>query len=171
MSDAPHNPNGAISLTIASDKRELELALQRTTDLVRSALTSDELLRFQLAIQELLMNAFEHGNLGISAQEKIALCESGDLEAAHESRSQVARRASKTIRVKATLEGGVFRCSIEDDGAGFDWEDAQERSQKGMDLLAPSGRGLSIINATFDAVQFNTIGNCVTVLKDLSKKS
>ncbi len=159
---------GEISLILMTDREALRVALNVISDLVRGLIPSEELLRFQLAFQEVLTNAFEHGNLGISAAEKIALCEKGQLEAEHDRRTPSA--AQKRIRVSASIAGAQFVCTVADEGAGFNWRELSARPLSAADLTNPSGRGLAIIRAMFDAVEYNDGGTAVTLKKTFRRK-
>lgn len=116
--------------------------------------------RSVVGLAELLINAVEHGNLGISYEEKTALL------AENNWRSEVHRRGElapfNTRHVEVVLQNksdGVY-VQITDEGEGFDW--------KSYMLIDPSrttdshGRGIAQANAqSFDALRYNTRGNQV----------
>jgi sigma-B regulation protein RsbU (phosphoserine phosphatase) len=116
--------------------------------------------RAVIGLTELLVNAVEHGNLGITYEEKATLLEDGELA------REIERRASRpdlgARRVKVTLKRTADRIitTIEDEGSGFDW-----RAYVDYDparLLDPSGRGIAIARATiFDNLVYNDRGNVV----------
>ena len=115
-----------------------------------------------LGLSELLVNAVEHGNLGISYREKSAL--------RHEDRwaEEVVRRLALTEnaakRVRAVLardEAGVS-IRICDEGEGFDWREYLEFSpERAFD---PNGRGIALEKMTsFDSLEYSGCGNTVVV--------
>lgn len=115
-----------------------------------------------LGLSELLVNAVEHGNLGISYREKSAL--------RHEDRwaEEVVRRLALTEnaakRVRAVLardEAGVS-IRICDEGEGFDWREYLEFSpERAFD---PNGRGIALAKMTsFDSLEYSGCGNTVVV--------
>jgi CheY-like chemotaxis protein len=115
-----------------------------------------------LGLSELLVNAVEHGNLGISYREKSAL--------RHEDRwaEEVVRRLALTEnaakRVRAVLardEAGVS-IRICDEAEGFDWREYLEFSpERAFD---PNGRGIALAKMTsFDSLEYSGCGNTVVV--------
>jgi anti-sigma regulatory factor (Ser/Thr protein kinase) len=131
--------------------------------ILEGSLDSGELARVALALQEILTNAYEHGNLGVGSEEKSALSEEGRFEEHLARRAAETRAEKRTIRVRAELAGEHFSCTVEDEGGGFDWQAKFEESSR--ELLSPSGRGLVIVRRTFDEVYFNEWGNAITVKK------
>ena len=115
-----------------------------------------------LGLSELLVNAVEHGNLGISYREKSTL--------RHEDRwtEEVVRRLAlpenTAKRVRAVLardEAGVS-IRICDEGLGFDWREYLEFSpERAFD---PNGRGIALARMTsFDSLEYEGCGNTVVV--------
>ncbi|SPP64669.1 PAS domain S-box protein [Nitrospira lenta] len=116
--------------------------------------------RTQLGLVELLVNGVEHGNLGISYQEKTALLEEGRLD------DEVARRlalpihASKRVRVAMDRSEKELRISIVDDGEGFDW--AKYLNLDLANLVDSHGRGIAISKSlSFDRLEYRGCGNQV----------
>lgn len=117
-------------------------------------LNSDEVVS---GIYELLMNAVEHGNLGIGYALKT------ELLATHTMVEEVARRmhdpylARHSVRIHVRMEGAECMLSITDEGNGFDWHAYMGRSAD-----AAHGRGLLIaFQAGFTSVEYNQRGNVV----------
>ncbi|MCP4353526.1 MAG: hypothetical protein GY795_49380 [Desulfobacterales bacterium] len=90
---------------------------------------------FVLILRELINNAIEHGN-----------------------------RKIKTLKIFTSIEcigERRFKIVVEDEGKGFD--------HKNIDLSLPDdpnqvrNRGLSLVNAFSDQIEFNSKGNCITV--------
>jgi len=127
-----------------------------------------ELQSMSLALDELLRNAYEHGNLGVGSEEKLAAIEAGNFD---ELLARIASEPwahSRRIRVNASFRNGEFICRVADDGAGYDWRSTFSRALNAEDLLKPNGRGLLLIRQLFDRVEFNESGNVVTVYKKFS---
>lgn len=107
---------------------------------------------------ELLINAVEHGNLGLGYERKTELVEAGTWRAEIERMQKLPEYADKRVSVTlARKEDGIYAV-IEDQGAGFDW-------QKFM-TIDPAragdnhGRGIAQANATsFDKLTYNEKGN------------
>lgn len=125
------------------------------------------LTHFELAIDEALRNAYEHGNLGISNEEKCELCEANMLEKTLKEREIQATQAGKSIHVNVKCSPEEFCCVIEDQGEGFDWRDVPNPTDSIDALTSLHGRGLMLIRNVFDTVAFNEKGNKVTLIKKL----
>lgn len=113
-----------------------------------------------LGLSELLVNAVEHGNLGIHFQEKTRLREAGTWELEVRQRltqpEYRARRAHLTIT--AQPEAWVF--TVEDEGAGFDWKSYLELAPERA--FAPNGRGIALSRQlAFHQLEYLGNGNCV----------
>ncbi len=113
--------------------------------------------RLHVALFELLMNAIEHGNCGISYEEKNAwLAEGRDiLLLIQEKMSQKEiqdRRVHFSYRI--TDEKSSFR--IRDEGAGFDWK---SRMADKAPKLESHGHGLRMTGAYVDNLRYNDAGN------------
>lgn len=114
--------------------------------------------RIVLGLSELLLNAVEHGNLGITYAEKTTLG-GGDALA-----EELARRLADPVRGgrQATVEfsrsPGEIRFLIRDQGAGFDWRQYLELSpERAFDT---HGRGIAMSRMiSFDRLQYLGCGN------------
>jgi DNA-binding response OmpR family regulator len=79
------------------------------------------ILNLKVGIEEMLKNAIEHGNLGISAKEKNAALEQGSFGRLISEKLSVDGNAEKKISISAETSRDEFRITIEDEGSGFDW--------------------------------------------------
>ncbi|MAR56977.1 MAG: hypothetical protein CMM93_07320 [Rickettsiales bacterium] len=109
---------------------------------------------------ELLINAVEHGNLGVSYDEKSELIEYGTWQAEIERRQQspeyAERQATATL---ARKDNGVYAI-VEDEGKGFDWKKylTIDPARAGDN----HGRGIAQARAiSFDKLTYNESGNKV----------
>lgn len=115
-------------------------------------------------VTELLVNAVEHGNLGITYAEKTALLESGRWQAEVTERLNNPlyrdRHASLTFK---KIPGAVEVCII-DQGDGFVWNEYLELTpERATD---PHGRGIATARMlSFDSVTYAGNGNTVTCVK------
>ena len=119
-------------------------------------------------LHELLINAIEHGNLGISYAEKTALLRNGCWNAEIERRLGFPENKEKfgSLSLKVTKEAIVTH--IKDDGEGFDWREYLEFSpDRATDL---HGRGIAASRAmSFDSVEYLGAGNEVRCIVKLSR--
>lgn len=109
---------------------------------------------------ELLVNAVEHGNLGISYAEKSELRRNFAWE------DEVARRltqspyAERRARVSLRRDGDVLEFTVRDEGEGFDWSPYLDFDPvRAFDL---NGRGIAMANKfSFLSLQYQGNGNTV----------
>lgn len=172
-------PQAKIELKIPSSGQALIPTAAVICQMFHGLLSRGELLRIELALQEALQNAHEHGNLGIAFHEKATLCNQHQLEEERKRRESSALKLGKQIHVKAKLKGKVFICRITDEGAGFDWQNrakfaceekpalSGKSEPKPNDATQLSGRGLVLISQVFDHVEYNAKGNELTLTKKI----
>jgi DNA-binding response OmpR family regulator len=111
-------------------------------------------LRIELAFQEALANAVEHGNLELLSEWKDEFDEEGvDRYAAVKERRLVDRvYASRLVSVRVNYGGSLLKIGVKDEGRGFDFSRAPRR--KGEDDLHCHGRGLALIDQIVDRLVF-----------------
>lgn len=121
-----------------------------------------------LAATELLMNAHEHGNLGITAEEKQILMEEGEYEDAIMKLEKQSKYAQKSIELSFCIcddrPGRWLRVQIGDKGEGFDFN-AVLKSMMFENPLNFQGRGIVMARDLCDGVYYNEKGNGVTLIK------
>ena len=118
--------------------------------------------RVGIAIEEALINALYHGNLGIGSEVR----EQG-LEVyttlAEERREQAPYR-DRCIHVTATATRSEATYVIRDEGDGFDPSVLPDPTDP-SNLELPGGRGLLLIRTFMDEVRYNETGNEITMIK------
>lgn len=116
--------------------------------------------RTVVGYSELLINAVEHGNLGISYADKSRLLGEGRWTEEVESRLRHPEYAGRFVKVTLDKAGGVSRVTIEDQGSGFDWRSYLEFSaERAFDV---HGRGIAMSKAvSFDMLEYQGSGNTV----------
>ena len=109
---------------------------------------------------ELLINAVEHGNLGISYAEKSRLLSEGRWLEEVEARLKHTNYSSRLVDVSLEKTDTACRVTITDQGGGFDWLTYVEFSpERAFDL---NGRGIAMSKAlSFDSLEYVGNGNCV----------
>jgi len=109
-------------------------------------------------ISELLANAVEHGNLGITYDEKTPLIESGKLQDEIERRLQLPENKNKFVKVSVKKNGEKFTVLIEDEGKGFDFEKYLKFDDSR--IFDNHGRGIAI-SASYLDLKYLEKGNKV----------
>ena len=124
-------------------------------------LSESDQLHVRMGLQELLINAVEHGNLGISAEEKREALMNDTYETLLESRLRMPVYAAR--RVKVWMENDpvehIFQCRIHDEGEGFDWEPLLHGNADSIPSLAGSGRGIFLVKTLIPQIQYVGRGN------------
>lgn len=111
-----------------------------------------------IGLTEILVNAVEHGNLGITYEEKSQLNSAGQWETEVTRRLSLPENASKRVEVLMARDNGTVRFTIRDQGCGFDWQRFIEIDpQRAFDN---HGRGIVIARTlSFDSLEYRGCGN------------
>lgn len=111
-------------------------------------------------LSDLMVNAVEHGNLGVTYQEKSLLKWEGDWEAEIRRRLALPQFAGRfaTVRVERMPDSLVF--TIADQGAGFEWTKFLNFDpDRAFD---PNGRGIAMARMmSFATLEYQGKGNVV----------
>lgn len=113
-----------------------------------------------LVIAELIMNGIEHGNLGITYDEKGALLEQSQWEQEVARRLALPEHANKYVSVRVAKQPDALHVEIEDEGQGFDYKRYLKIEESR--LFDNHGRGIAIAAASLD-LKFQGSGNKVLV--------
>lgn len=113
-------------------------------------------------LQELLVNAVEHGNLGISYADKSQLLMKGQWHQEVERRLQLAEYRDRFVEVHFQRHTDSLRFNIQDQGSGFDWQNYLDFSpERAFDL---HGRGIAMAcKLSVDKLEYQGNGNSVMV--------
>ncbi len=113
-----------------------------------------------IGLSELLVNAVEHGNLGITYKEKTILIHTNRWRDEVEARLQHADYLDKCVTVDLVRTPEYLDLTIADMGEGFDWQPYLEFSpERAFD---PHGRGISMARMlSFAALEYQGRGNVV----------
>lgn len=120
----------------------------------------------RLGLEELVANAIEHGNLGLTRQQKTEALrgDSGAWRLLLDERRRDPRLAARRVRIIAIVEGGLFEATIRDEGSGFDHRAPHDPLSE-ENLLLPNGRGVFLARQQFDEIHYQGAGNTVVVRK------
>jgi anti-sigma regulatory factor (Ser/Thr protein kinase) len=130
----------------------------------RGLINPDNKMHLQLALGELIVNAIEHGNCGITYEEKTEAMENGlsvvDLVAL--------KCKDPVIRVKKVeflwdIQQDKTIFTIRDDGEGFDVK-AHLHKIAAQDTMSLHGRGIRMASALSTELKYNEKGNQVSLI-------
>ena len=120
----------------------------------------------RICFREILINAIEHGNLGITFDEKTRAIENGDYMDFLISRQKDARFARRGVLVDYLINGKVLMFRVTDEGDGFDHSSFITRAENDEYMaMLEHGRGIIMTRNVFDSVVFNEKGNQVILTK------
>jgi len=111
-----------------------------------------------LGISELLINAVEHGNLGLGYDEKARLKREDKLHLEIDRRLALAENAGKEVHVCFSRHGDEITLRVADQGPGFSWRDYLQMSpERACD---PNGRGIALASMlSFSRLVYEGCGN------------
>ncbi len=111
-----------------------------------------------IGLTELLINAVEHGNLGITYEDKSKLYASGGWSDEVKRRLALPENVEKYAEVAFEREDQAIRFVIRDQGTGFDWRSyLQVDPQRAFDT---HGRGIAMANRlSFSHIEYRGGGN------------
>jgi DNA-binding response OmpR family regulator/anti-sigma regulatory factor (Ser/Thr protein kinase) len=114
--------------------------------------------RVVMGLTELMVNAIEHGNLGIGYEQKAQLCQYGRWHDEIEKRLNQPGREDVKAELSITRKDGGIYIVITDQGEGFDWKNYLKiNPTRAGDA---HGRGIAMANSiSFDKLTYNDKGN------------
>ncbi|MBI5899746.1 MAG: response regulator [Rhodocyclales bacterium] len=150
---------GSLGLLCRAEFRCRTLAEARDLALLLADASMDP-ARTVVGYSELLINAVEHGNLGISYADKSRLLGEGCWIEEVEQRLRSPEYADRVVTVMLEKADGSSRVTIVDQGPGFDWRSYLEFSpERVFDL---HGRGIAMSKSvSFDSLEYLGRGNAV----------
>lgn len=159
---------GKRSIPVAGGLQAIDDAL----DEIRAYITKEAGLQETLAekalfaLTELLINAVEHGNLGIDKEEKNQLIGEGSFDRVVAELEESGTNREKEITVTLelpVLEGRpCFAATVEDRGSGFN-PSRMFKSLNFPNTTAFNGRGILMSAMAADGLYYNREGNRVTI--------
>ncbi len=126
--------------------------------------------RVVVGLSELFINAVEHGNLGITYEEKSELREHNRWDEEVAKRLGDPRYAGREVEVHFRRDSDCIRVTITDQGEGFDWRKYQEMDpERAFDT---HGRGIAMSRMlSFDALEYRGCGNEVVATVALPRET
>jgi len=122
-------------------------------------ISEDGRTSLQMTLMELLTNAVEHGNLGITFDEKSkCMEEGGDILGMIAKRAADPKYKNRKVHISYLIRNKMSAFRIRDDGDGFDWK-SRISADSGANL---HGRGISLSAHLVKKLTYNEKGNEVT---------
>lgn len=118
-------------------------------------------------LQELMINAVEHGNLEIGYAEKTRLMKNGQLKQEINERMQHDEYANRWIEVDFRRLSDRIQVTFSDQGEGFEWRKYLDFDPNRV--FDPHGRGIAMARKlSFDSIEYLGCGNQVRVSVNLA---
>jgi len=120
-----------------------------------------------IGMQELLINAVEHGNLGLSYQDKTDLLMEGGWQEELERRLDLPEYRDRLVEVLFERLPQTIRFTIRDQGQGFDWNKYLDFDP--ARIFDPHGRGIAMARKlSFSSLDYLGNGNTVVASVELT---
>ncbi len=124
-----------------------------------------EISMIRIGLREIIVNAIEHGNLGITYTEKSELLNAGNYQEEIQRRLTEEECDRRKVRIRFTLTPSQVRYRISDEGAGFDHNRFGYHIDPEQAETSLHGRGIFITRNAFSRVLYNAAGNSVLLIR------
>ena len=131
---------------------------------LEECVTESQLLHVRVVLQELLINAIEHGNLNISSEEKSQALSENRFDQLMQERRNSSIYAKRRVYVSMyhNVDRGLLEFRVRDEGKGFDWESVLSGQADRMPMEAGSGRGIFLARTLIPQLTYHNNGNKVS---------
>jgi len=151
-----------LTMVIENDLKLIAKVAQYLANETATIFNEDEIVSVNIALLELLVNAFEHGNLGITYADKSKAIAEKRLDKLYQERLNDPAYNKRKIYIEFTLEKEFCEWIIKDEGEGFD---SSLYSKLSDDRENEHGRGIFITKFHLDELQYLDNGRIVRALK------
>ncbi|MCK5682632.1 response regulator [bacterium] len=130
----------------------------------------EEKHKVRLGLYELIMNAVEHGNFGITYEDKTRLLRSEgdeDLRDYYKQKMSDPEFNQRKVNVRFCMNMENLEWTISDEGEGFDWKNIKNPMEDGHYDF--HDRGIYLAKYQFDEMEYLGNGNVVRVCKKRQK--
>ena len=161
VDDAPGVERLEYVLIMASDPSFVESTVTWLIQGTAMGIMVARQLHLRAALQELIMNAVEHGCLELRYQEKIEAMAKEQYDELIRRRRADTRFRDRRVTIRAIYDKRQQNLTyqIADEGKGFNWK---ARVKSGFDVCPPgdaSGRGMFLVHSFFPDIAYNDKGN------------
>lgn len=158
----------SFTMEIGNEMELLPYIINHLIESVDLIFKEDECMGIRLGLDEIIINAIEHGNLNISYIEKTQAIKNNALEKLHENRRNSPEHKDKKVTISFELNENYCEWTIKDQGKGFN------PSLIPNPILTESteslhGRGIFITQFQFDEMEYSENGTKVRLRKNISK--
>jgi len=164
VDDAPGVERLEYVLVISSDPNYVESTVTWLIQGTAMGLMEARQLHLRAALQELVMNAVEHGCLELRYRDKIEAMAKDQYDALIQQRRQVAGFRDRRVTIRAIYDKRqqILTYQIADEGKGFNWKSRGNLRVDACPTGDTSGRGIFLTQSFFPDLRYNDKGNEVT---------
>lgn len=142
----------------------------RITRNLKKYLDQSSIKLIQIALREIIINAIEHGNLGITFKDKSDSMINDNYFQIIRERQLEADKLDKKVHIDYSINSERVIYVISDEGEGFNYEQFYNDSSDVNENFFAHGRGITMTRSAFDEVTYNKKGNHVMLTKYLKEK-
>ncbi|MDC7227727.1 MAG: ATP-binding protein [Spirochaetales bacterium] len=145
--------------------------VDKLTANLRRRLEKGDVMMIKMGLNEMIVNAMEHGNLNVTFDEKTKAQAEGRLFDYMSERRQLPENRDKKVSIDYFFDEKKVIYRITDMGPGFDYEHIMNKVQNEVNQQElQHGRGIIMTQAVFDKVEYNKKGNQVLLMKEFPDK-
>jgi DNA-binding response OmpR family regulator len=164
VDDAPGVERLEYVLVMGPDPNDVESTVTWLIQGTAMGLMESRQLHLRAALQELVMNAVEHGCLEVRYRDKTEAMAKDQYDALIQQRRQDARFRDRRVTIRAIYDKRqqILTYHIADEGKGFNWK---SRGNLRLDVCPTgdaSGRGIFLTQSFFPDLRYNEKGNEVS---------
>lgn len=161
----------SVSFEMNNDLFAIEDMVRRLIVDLPRFLDEYEISMIRIGLREIIVNAIEHGNLGITYIEKTDLLNSGNYQEEIRRRLMTETNDRRRVRIRLTLTPTQIRYRISDEGMGFDHNRFGFHMDPEQVEASLHGRGIFITRNAFSRVLYNESGNSVLLIRDFPDRA
>ena len=161
VDDAPGVERLEYVLLMGSDPSFVESTVTWLIQGTAMGLVEARRLHLRAALQELVMNAVEHGSLELRYHDKIEAMEKDQYDELIRRRRQDASLQDRRVTIRAIYDTRQqsLTYQIADEGKGFNWKEWLKSGVEVCPTGDVSGRGIFLVHSFFPDIKYNDRGN------------
>ena len=157
-----------LKLTIENYIIAIDDVATRLTQALNKYIDQSTVLMVKMGLQEVIINAIEHGNLNITFDEKTRAMSEGTYLDFIRERQLDPRYRDRRVTIDYILTTDSVRYMVTDEGTGFDFRETMNKVDETVEKeMLTHGRGINMTRVLFDEVKYNKKGNQVLLVKNL----
>ena len=161
VDDAPGVERLEYVLLMGSDPSFVESTVTWLIQGTAMGLVETRQLHLRAALQELVMNAVEHGCLELRYHDKVEAMEKDQYDELIRRRRQDASLQDRRVTIRAIYDTRQqsLTYQIADEGKGFNWKEWLKSGVEVCPTGDVSGRGIFLVHSFFPDIKYNDRGN------------